>query len=54
MADLELFDFFKGIIDSEEGPIILSACENSVLHSFIPFVKVEFKGKRPNVLFYTY
>ena len=32
MADLELFDFFKGIIDSEEGPIVLSNLDYRVIY----------------------
>jgi PAS domain-containing protein len=32
MADFELFDFFKGIIDSEEGPIVLCNLDYRVIY----------------------
>ncbi len=32
MADTELFDFFKGIIDSEEGPIIICNMDYRIIY----------------------
>ena len=32
MAEMELYDFFKGIIDSEEGPIVLCNLDYRVIY----------------------
>lgn len=32
MAELELTDFFKGIVDSEEGPIVISNLDYRVIY----------------------
>ena len=32
MADTELFDFFKGIIDSEEGPIVICNMDYRIVY----------------------